>query len=121
MTPLREYPTSRFNDENLKKACVAIADSVDFDLVRWALLRRYAEVKQLFVSTDPNVVNRAVGKMEELEMVLAMFGEPLYGGLPLADGTPDEETASDERDLRIEIEGGDPGGSGLSTPVATPV
>ena len=121
MTSLHEYPASRYNEENLKKSCCAIADGVDFDLVRWALLRRYAEVRQLFVSTDPNVVNRAVGKMEELELVLAMFGEPLYGGLPLADGIPDEETASSAHGLDAEIGGGDPGGSGLPTPVATPV
>ena len=121
MKPLREYPVSRYNEDNLKKSCRAIADGADFDLVRWALLRRYAEVRQLFFSTDPNVVNRAVGKMEELELVLAMFGEPLYDGLPLADGTSAMETASTGQGLDAEIGGGDPGGSGLPTPVATPV
>ena len=117
----REYPASRFNDDNLAKACRSISEGAHFDLVRWALLRRYAEVRQLFFSTDPNVVNRAVGKMEELELVLDMFGEPLYGGLPLANGTPAEETASAKLALDTEIGGGDPGGTGLPTPVATPV
>ena len=121
MRPPRAYPASRYNEENLAKACRAIADGADFDLVRWAILRRYAEVRQLFLSTDPNVVNRAVGKMEELELVLAMFGEPLFDGLPLADGTPGEETVPAAQGLDAEIGGGDPGGSGLPTPVATPV
>lgn len=116
----REYPASRFNDTNLEKACVEVAGAQGFDIVRWALLRRYAEVRQLFFSTDPNIVNRAVGKMEELEYVLAMLGEPLYGGLPLADGSPSEETAVAEFGFGTKIVGGDPGGSGLPTYVATP-
>lgn len=121
MRRLREYPPARYNDDNLAKACRAIADCADFDVVRWALLRRYAEVRQLFLSTDPAVVNRAVGKMEELELVLAMFGEPLFDGLPLADGTSAEGTAPTAPGLDTEIGGGDPGGSGLPTPVVTPV
>ena len=116
-----EFPRDRFNDDNAAKAFSALAAHRDFDLVRWALLRRYAEVRQLFLSTDPNVVNRAVGKMEELEWVLEQFGQPLYGGLPLADGTSDEGTADAALDRALEIGGGDPGGSGLPTPVATPV
>ena len=116
-----EFPSDRFNDANVEKAFGAFAAHQDFDIVRWALLRRYAEVRQLFQSTDPNVVNRAVGKMEELEWVLEKFGQPLYDGLPLADGTSDDETAGSGLPLAPEIGGGDPGGSGLPTPVATPV
>lgn len=113
----KEYPASRFNDENAAKALSEIAEHQDFDLVRWTLLRRYAEVRQLFLSTDPNVVNRAVGKMEELEWVLDRFGTPLYGGLPLADGTSSEGTADASPDLALEIGGGYPGGSGSRPPL----
>ena len=116
-----EYPPSRYNDDNLAKAARVAADGADFDIVRWALLRRYAEVRQLFFSTDPAVVNRAVGKMEELELVLALFGEPLYGGLPLADGTSGAETAHPYDGVGAEIGSGDPAGCGLPTSVATPV
>ena len=112
-----EYPPSRFNEENAAKAFSEISAHQDFDLVRWTLLRRYAEVRQLFASTDPNVVNRAVGKMEELEWVLEQFGMPLYGGLPLADGTSADETANAALDLALEIGGGYPGGSGSRPPL----
>lgn len=113
----KEYPASRFNEDNAAKAFSEIAAHQDFDLVRWTLLRRYAEVRQLFFSTDPNVVNRAVGKMEEIEQVLALFGEPLYGGLPLADGTSPEEIAQPDMGLDAEIGGGYPGGSGSRPPL----
>lgn len=112
-----DFPKDRFNDENAEKAFSAIASHQDFDLVRWALLRRYAEVRQLFPATDPNVVNRAVGKVQELEWVLEQFGMPLYGGLPLADGTSADETASAALDLALEIGGGYPGGSGSRPPL----
>ena len=111
------FPKDRFNDENAAKAFDALAVHQDFDLVRWAILRRYAEVRQLFLSTDPNVAQRAVGKMEELEWVLDRFGTPLYGGLPLADGTSSEETANAALDLALEIGGGYPGGSGSRPPL----
>lgn len=112
-----EYPASRFNDENAAKALSSVAAHQDFDLVRWTLLRRYAEVRQLFLSTDPNVVNRAVGKMEELEWVLDQFGTPLYGGLPLADGTSAEGTADASLDQVLEIGGDYPGSSGSRPPL----
>ena len=111
-----DFPKDRFNDANADKAFDALAAHQDFDLVRWAILRRYAEVRQLFLSTDPNVAQRAVGKMEELEWVLDRFGTPLYGGLPLADGTSSEETANAALDLALEIGGGDPGGIRLADP-----
>lgn len=116
----KEYPASRFNEENAAKAFSDIAAHQDFDLVRWTLLRRYAEVRQLFFSTDPNVVNRAVGKMEEIEQVLALFGEPLYGGLPLADGTSADEIALADLGINTEIGGGYPGSFRQSTPVVNP-
>lgn len=111
------FPKERFNDANAKKAFAAVAAHQDFDLVRWALLRRYAEVRQLFSSTDPGVVNRAVGKAQELEWVLEQFGLPLYGGLPLADETSADETADAALDLALEIGGGYPGGSGSRPPL----
>ena len=112
-----DFPKDRFNDANAEKAFAAIAAHQDFDLVRWAILRRYAEVRQLFPDTDPNVVNRAVGKVQELEWVLEQFGQPLYGGLPLADGTSADETAEAALDLALEIGGGYPGGSGSRPPL----
>lgn len=107
-----EWPKERFNEQNAEKAFASIAKLPDFDLVKWTLLRRYAEVKQLFSSTDEGVINRAVGKMEEIERVLELFGMPLYGGLPLADGTPDDETANAEAFLGTKIGGGYPDGFG---------
>ena len=112
-----DFPKDRFNDTNAAKAFAAIAALPDFDLVRWAILRRYAEVRNLFPDTDPNVVNRAVGKVQELEWVLEQFGMPLYGGLPLADGTSADETADAALDLALEIGGGYPGGSGSRPPL----
>ena len=112
-----DFPKERFNDDNAAKAFASIAEQSDFELVRWAILRRYAEVRQLFSSTDPNVAQRAIGKMDELEWVLDRFGTPLYGGLPLADGTSDEETANAALDLALEIGGDYPGGSGSRPPL----
>ena len=112
-----DFPKDRFNDANAAKAFATIAAHPDFDLVRWAILRRYAEVRHLFPDTDPNVVNRAVGKVQELEWVLEQFGMPLYGGLPLADGTSADETAEAALDLALEIGGGYPGGSGSRPPL----
>ena len=115
-----DFPKDRFNDENAEKAFAAVAAHRDFDLVRWALLKRYAEVKMLMSNADPNAVIRAVGKAEELEWVLEQFGLPLYGGLPLADGTSGEETASAALDLALEIGGGYPGSFRQPTPVVNP-
>ena len=108
-----EWPAKRFNEKNAEKAFSAIAKTSDFELVKWTLLRRYAEIRQLFLSTDAGVVNRAVGKAEEIERVLDLFGLPLYGGLPLADGIPDEETANAEEVLGAKIGGGFPDGFGI--------
>jgi hypothetical protein len=107
-----EWPIERFNDKNAERAFAAIAKSSDFELIKWKLLRRYAEVRQLFFSTDPGVVNRAIGKVEEIEKVLELFGAPLYGGLPLADGTPDEETVKSEEFSGTKIGDGYPDGFG---------
>lgn len=107
-----EWPASRFNEENAEKAFAAISQSTNFDLVKWTLLKRYAEIKQLFLSTDPGIVNRAVGKAEEIERVLDLFGSPLYGGLPLADGIPDDENAQSAEALSTKIGGGYPDGFG---------
>ena len=117
---MNPFPPERFNDDNAAKAFAAISAHSDFDLVRWALLRRYAEVRQLFTSTDQGVINRAVGKMEEIEQVLALFGEPLYGGLPLADGTSPDETAPVDMGFAPQIGGGYPGDFRQSTPVVNP-
>lgn len=111
-----DFPKDRFNDANAAKAFAAIAAHPEFDLVRWAILRRYAEVRNLFPDTDPNVVNRAVGKVQELEWVLEQFGMPLYGGLPLADGTSADETAEAALGQALEIGGGDPGSFRLADP-----
>lgn len=110
------FPKDRFNDANAKKAFASVAAHQDFDIVRWAILRRYAEVRQLFPDTNPNVVNRAVGKVQELEWVLEQFGQPLYGGLPLADETSAGETADTALNLALEIGGGDPDGIRLADP-----
>ena len=108
----KEYPKERYNDTNAAKAFDNIAKQTDFDLVKWTLLRRYAEVKQLFSSTDAGVLNRAVGKLEEIERVLELFGIPLYDGLPLADGTPADETVNPGEFLSAQIGGGYPDGFG---------
>ena len=112
-----EFPKDRFNDANAEKAFAAIAAHQDFDLVRWALLKRYAEVRQFFPVTDSATLNRVVGKVQELEWVLEQFGMPLYGGLPLADGISAEGTADAALDLALEIGGGYPGGSGSRPPL----
>lgn len=109
---INEWPKSRFNEANAERAFALIAKSADFDLVKWTLLRRYAEIRQLFSSTDEGVINRAIGKLEELERVLELFGMPLYGGLPLADGIPDEEIASPNWVDGTKIGGGYPDGFG---------
>jgi hypothetical protein len=108
----KEYPKERFNEKNATKAFELLTKSADFDLVKWTLLRRYAEVKQLFFSTDAGVLNRAIGKLEEIERVLELFGIPLYDGLPLADGTPADETVDPVELLSAKIGGGYPDGFG---------
>jgi hypothetical protein len=50
--------------------------------------------------------------LEEIERVLELFGLPLYGGLPLADGILDDETANAEAFLGTKIGGGYPDGFG---------
>lgn len=107
-----EWPSARFNEENAEKAFALIAQSKDFELVKWTLLRRYAEIRQLLFSTDQGIVNRAVGKMEEVERVLELFGQPLYGGLPLADGTSATGIAEPEDVLSTKIGGNYPDGFG---------
>jgi hypothetical protein len=109
---MKEYPKERYNNANAAKVFNNIAKQTDFDLVKWTLLRRYAEVKQLFFSTDALVLNRAIGKLEEIERVLELFGIPLYDGLPLADGTPTDETVDPVELLSAKIGGGYPDGFG---------
>lgn len=108
----KDFPSSRFNEANAKKAFAAVAECDDFDIIRWALLKRYTEIRTLLSFTDPNVVSRAVGKMEELEHVLELFGSSLYDGLPLADGTPNAETMDADEFLDTKIGGDYPRGTG---------
>lgn len=108
----KEYPKERYNEANATKAFELLSNSSDFDLIKWTLLRRYAEVKQLFFSTDAGVLNRAIGKLEEIERVLELFGIPIYDGLPLADGTPADETVSREEFFNTKIGGDYPDGFG---------
>lgn len=112
------FPADRFNEENAAQAFRAIAAHQDFDVVRWALLSRLAEIRQfLLPNTDGAQLNRAVGKVQELEWVLAQFGELPYGGLPLADGIPIDGEAGAEARPASESGGGYPGGSGSRPPL----
>ena len=114
----KDFPAERFNEANAEKAFAKLAQDPDFDIVRWAILSRYADIRNIFSYTnDGNAVCRAVGKLQELEWVLERFGEPPYGGLPLADGTSDEGNAQDLGALAPEIGGGYPGGSGSRPPL----
>jgi hypothetical protein len=113
-----EFPPDRFNEENARKAFRAVAAHQDFDIIRWALLMRLAETRHfLLPNTDGGVLNRAVGKAEEIEWVLACFGESPYGGLPLADGIPFGRDAAQEAGPTPEIGGGYPGGAGSRPPL----
>lgn len=112
-----QFPPERFNERSAAQAFRSLAAHQDFDVVRWALLARYAEDRQLLSSTDPNAINRGIGKAEEIEWVLAQFGEHPYGGLPLADGTSGVGDAAAEDALGAEIGGGYPGGSGSRPPL----
>lgn len=115
---MSEFPPDRFNEENARKAFRAVAAHQDFDIVRWALLMRLAETRHfLLPNTDGGVLNRAVGKAEEIEWVLACFGESPYGGLPLADGTPFAGGTESEAAQASESGGGYPGGSGSRPPL----
>ena len=111
------FPAERFNQENAAKAFREIAAHQDFDIIRWALLSRLAEIRHfLLPNTDVAQLNRAVGKAEEIEWVLACFGEHPYGGLPLADGTPFGGGAAPGAESMPETGGGDPGGFRLADP-----
>ena len=112
-----EFPPERFNEESAKKAFREVAAHFDFDIIRWALLARYAEDRKLLSLTDGHVINRGLGKVEEIEWVLEQFGEPLYGGLPLADGIPATESGSLDGLLAPESGGGYPGGFGSRPPL----
>lgn len=115
---MTEFPPERFNAENAAKAFREVAANEDFDVIRWALLSRLAEIRNfLLPNTDAAQLNRAVGKAEEIEWVLACFGEHPYGGLPLADGTPFAAGAGHETGLTPEIGGGYPGGAGRTPPL----
>ena len=115
---MKEFPPDRFNEENARKAFRAVAAHQDFDIIRWALLTRLAEIRQfLLPTTDGAQLNRAVGKAEELEWVLARFGEIPYGGLPLADGTPSGGESGSGARPAPEIGGGYPGGTGSLPPL----
>lgn len=107
-----DFNPERFTDENVDKAFASVAAGKDFDLIRYALLKRYAEIRQLLPQTDGQLLNRAVGKMQEIEWVLERFGEPLFGGLPSANGISDEAIAAAGLDLGPKIAVGYPGGTG---------
>lgn len=99
----------------------AIADGPHWRFVREALLERYAEIRtSLLPDTDGQRLNRTVGKMEELEWVLAMFGDAVYGGLPLADGIPSAEDGAAGAWGAPEIAEGYPGGSGSPAALGIP-
>ena len=106
------FPIARFNEKNAAQAFRALAAHPDFDIVRWAFLARYAENRKLLSMTDANAINRGLGKAEEIEWVLEQFGELLYGGLPLADGTSALEKSLADITASAEIGDGYPGGSG---------
>ena len=112
-----KFPRTRFNEENAQKAFRAIAAHQDFDIIRWALLTRYAEDRKLVSMTDANAINRGIGKVEEIEWVLEQFGEPLYGGLPLADESLVDETALTDIVANAKIGGGYLGGSDSRPPL----
>ena len=115
---MTEFPKERFNEENAAMAFRALAAHQNFDIVRWAILSRYAAIREsLLPATDGCALNRAAGKLQELEWVLEQFGEPLYGGLPLADGTSDDEIVQAGSAAGAEIGGGYPGGSGSRPPL----
>ena len=100
----------------LKDALAAVRDSIPTDTLE--SLSRLAEIRNfLLPNTDAAQLNRAVGKAEEIEWVLACFGEHPYGGLPLADGTPFAAGAGHETGLTPEIGGGYPGGAGRTPPL----
>ncbi len=109
------YDPTRFNDANVAKAFAHFAADPMWDLVRYSLLARYAEAKGFLRSSDVQMTQRAIGIMDALEQVLAQFGEPIYGGLPFADGTPATGTGSDADAAGAEIREGYPGGSGSPT------
>ena len=111
------FPAERFNEKNAAQAFRALAAHQDFDIIRWALLARYAENRKLLSMTDANAINRGLGKAEEIEWVLEQFGELLYGGLPLADGTSALEKSLADIAAGAEIGDGYPGGSGSRFPL----
>lgn len=115
-----DFNPGRFNEKNVEKAFASVAAGVDFDLIRYALLKRYAEIRNLLPQTDGPILNRAVGKLQEIEWVLERFGEPLFGGLPLADGISDEAIAEAGLDLGPKIADGYPGGSGSRSALGIP-
>lgn len=114
---MTEFPQERFNEANAANAFRAIAAHQDFDILRWALLTRYAEDRKLLSLTDGHAINRGIGKVEEIEWVLGQFGEHPYGGLPLADGTPFGGIGFADGLPAPEIGGGYPGGSGSRPPL----
>lgn len=115
-----DFNPERFNDDNVAKAFAHVASSDDFDLIRYALLKRYAEIRELLPQTDGPLINRAVGKMQEIEWVLERFGEPIFGGLPLADGISSEVIASAGIDLGPKIADDYPGGTGSRSALGIP-
>lgn len=115
---MKEFSPKRFNAENAAKAFREVAAHQDFDIIRWALLSRLSEIRHFLIpNTDAAQLNRAVGKAEEIEWVLACFGEHPYGGLPLADGIPFGGDAAQEAGQTPEIGGGYPGGTGSRPPL----
>lgn len=111
------YDPSRFNEANVAKAFAHFAADPMWDLVRYSLLTRYAEAKGFLRSSDVGMVQRAIGIMDAIEQVLAQFGEPVYGGLPFADGTPATEAGPAVAVANAEIGEGYPGGSGSLAPL----
>lgn len=108
-------------DESRARAFAALSKTPQWGVVREALLERYAEIRlSLLPDTDGSRLNRAVGKMEELEWVLAMFGEAVYGGLPLADGTPARDDGRGGAWGEPGIAEGYPGGSGSPAALGIP-
>lgn len=121
MRAANDFNEERYNEANAEKAFAALGAQPDWDVARWAILKRYAEIRQgLFCSTDTGTLNRAAGKLEELEWVLERLGEPLYGGLPLADGIPGAENVQGLDAEALGIGGGYPGGSGSRPPLGIP-
>lgn len=107
--------------EKRARAFRALSMTAHWAVAREALIERYAEIRaSLLPDTDGSRLNRAVGKMEELEWVLAMFGEAAYGGLPLADGTPVREGGPGGAWCAPGIAEGYPGGSGSPAALGIP-